>query len=232
MAVEYLDAQGIHDAHDDLQAHYQAKLSWVARREFANHTIRDAVQARFGTNAAVLEVGCSGGYMLNHFYQAGFRNLTGVDIDDYLVGDHLRPFFRKADLNTQAFPVPDHSQDVVLLFEVFEHLENPFAIAREIARVLKPGGGMLYLSMPWGHTVWDKWRFALHGNLVSYHPRNNHITFLTRDVFAKAFQSFFAERGRSFEGGYIPFLRPKRWNKFLPPHPLWSLKVCYIMERK
>jgi len=47
-----------------------------------------------------------------------------------------------ADLKADAHAIPfrDHSLDAVLSYAVLEHLYNPFLAAREIHRVLKPGG--------------------------------------------------------------------------------------------
>jgi len=48
-----------------------------------------------------------------------------------------------------AIPAPDASYDVVLCTEVLEHVPEPFAAVREMARLLKPGGRLL-LSAPLG----------------------------------------------------------------------------------
>jgi SAM-dependent methyltransferase len=48
-----------------------------------------------------------------------------------------------------AMPVPDGGFDVVLCTEVLEHVPDPVAAIRELARVLKPGGRLL-LSAPLG----------------------------------------------------------------------------------
>ncbi len=42
--------------------------------------------------------------------------------------------------SADAIPLPDESIDTVLCTQVFEHLRHPFESAREIYRVLKPGG--------------------------------------------------------------------------------------------
>ena len=136
-----------------------------------------------------------------------------------------------SDLNEDSLPAKDGSLDVVLAFEIMEHLENPVRFEREINRVLKSGGG-LYLSTPYGHTLWDKIKFFRAGNLINYHKKNNHITFLTRDVFHKLFSKDFKIVRTFWSHGWIPFLRPRRWNKFLPPHPWWSTKVCYVLKKK
>lgn len=44
-----------------------------------------------------------------------------------------------ADLNLN-WPLPDKSFDAVFSLEVIEHLENPRHFAREISRILRPGG--------------------------------------------------------------------------------------------
>lgn len=230
MTIPYLTPSEIRGQQAGLAHHYERKKSWIAGREFADAHIRTEIIKRFGTSARVLEIGSSDGKMIRHLLAGGLQNIIGVDVDVYVPED-LRTHLKIADLNKDPIPAEDQSQDVVLAFEIFEHLENPWHVVRELARVLKPGG-RLYLSMPWGHSVWDKWRFVMHGNLVGYHLRNNHITFLTRDVFAKAFAGRFTKEYRFFDRGYLPVPRAYIVKRFLPPHPWWSLKVCYVMERK
>jgi ubiquinone/menaquinone biosynthesis C-methylase UbiE len=48
---------------------------------------------------------------------------------------------------TDRLPFDDASFDVVTLLAVLEHLDQPAAIVREIARVLRPGG-LLVLTVP------------------------------------------------------------------------------------
>lgn len=45
--------------------------------------------------------------------------------------------------NLCALSLADHSMDVVLSFDVLEHIPDYWAASREIARVLRPGGRML-----------------------------------------------------------------------------------------
>jgi len=44
--------------------------------------IREALEHYVGTDGAILEVGCSSGRHLEHLRQSGFRNLTGIDLND------------------------------------------------------------------------------------------------------------------------------------------------------
>jgi SAM-dependent methyltransferase len=54
---------------------------------------------------------------------------------------------REVDLETQAFPWADATFDVVVVNQVFEHLKNVWLPMSEIARVLKPGGHLVF-SVP------------------------------------------------------------------------------------
>ncbi|HYD06899.1 MAG TPA: methyltransferase domain-containing protein, partial [Reyranella sp.] len=51
------------------------------------------------------------------------------------------------DLDVQAIDLPDGSEDCVICLEVLEHVENPFAAARELVRIIRPGGRLL-LTVP------------------------------------------------------------------------------------
>jgi len=57
--------------------------------------------------------------------------------------------------DTQRLPFPDAAFDRVICSEVLEHVDFPGRAARELARVLKPGG-MLAASVP---TAFSEWAF-------------------------------------------------------------------------
>ncbi|MCH8881981.1 MAG: class I SAM-dependent methyltransferase [SAR324 cluster bacterium] len=60
--------------------------------------------------------------------------------------------------NAQRLPFPGECFDRVICSEVLEHVQNPMAAARELARVLRPGGH-LAVSVPTPMTEWA-FRFA------------------------------------------------------------------------
>jgi 2-polyprenyl-3-methyl-5-hydroxy-6-metoxy-1,4-benzoquinol methylase len=48
--------------------------------------------------------------------------------------------FERADLDRERLPLPDGGADAAAAVEVIEHLENPRALFRELARITRPGG--------------------------------------------------------------------------------------------
>jgi len=66
------------------------------------------------------------------------RTVIGVDIDPIV---STNPLVNEAHILTnERLPLPDSSVDMVVAEWVFEHVDNPRAVSKELARVLKPGG--------------------------------------------------------------------------------------------
>ena len=230
MGVKYFTKTEIHNQQTEIKAVYQ-KGSWITHVEKNTGRITKRIKDAYGSNAKIVELGSGAGHTLKSFIEKGFNNINGIDIDNYLIYPELKDRLLIADLNIDQLPFQDSSTDIILAFEIMEHLENPAHFERESARILK-SGGLLFISVPYGHTLWDKIKFFCSGNLVNFHKNNNHITFLTRDVFFKLFFKDFNVIDTFWSTGWIPYLRPRRWNKFLPPHPWWSPKVCYVLKKK
>lgn len=70
----------------------------------------------------------------------GFE-VTGVDINR---NNYVVPLdFLRADLNG-PLPIPDAVTDVTVALEVVEHLENVYSFFREMARITRPGGHVVF----------------------------------------------------------------------------------------
>jgi SAM-dependent methyltransferase len=96
----------------------------------------------------LLDMGCSLGYTLQAASDLGLE-ATGVDISEHAVTFCRERGFR-AELGTiHALPFPDAAFQLVIVKHVLEHTAKPREALREIARVLKPGGG-LFLAVPHG----------------------------------------------------------------------------------
>ncbi len=95
-----------------------------------------------------LDVGCGDGARYGARVRESGVEIHGVDISDVAVEEARRRGIdaRVASLE-EPLPFQDATFDVVICLEVLEHLVDPESVAREIRRVLKPGGRAL-LSVP------------------------------------------------------------------------------------
>lgn len=112
--------------------------------------------ARDFPDARVLDLGCGNKPYYPYFHGRCARYL-GVDLMPGMVVDEVM---------TTRVPCDDASVDLVLCTQVLEHVRNPWAISREIHRVLRPGG-LAFVSAPfcWHYHPWpnDYWRFTREG---------------------------------------------------------------------
>lgn len=156
----------------------------------------DYIRKYVPKQANILELGPGTGIMLEKLYSGGYKNLAYIDTLDYIESQEIKNLNIGyiADLNTQKVPFPDHSFDLVIALQVMEHLENPSHLKREVSRLLKRGGGFI-LSVPHGHNLASKIRFFFAGNVMRFEKDNEHITFLTHNVFSKVFLKDFVLEG-------------------------------------
>ncbi|MGI6457881.1 MAG: methyltransferase domain-containing protein [bacterium] len=92
-----------------------------------------------------LDVGCAYGYLLEQTDGLPVQSF-GVDVSSYAL-HYLEKSDRRAQAMAEALPFQDHAFDVVSLFDLVEHLQNPLLVLQEVSRVLKPDGVVL-LSTP------------------------------------------------------------------------------------
>jgi 2-polyprenyl-3-methyl-5-hydroxy-6-metoxy-1,4-benzoquinol methylase len=101
----------------------------------------DSMLAARGVGGVLVDVGCGTG---NLWRTVGhrFTRCVGLDLVDY-GGLPADAEFRQADLDRAPLPVADRSADVAAAVEIIEHLENPRAFIRELARIVRPGGWVI-----------------------------------------------------------------------------------------
>jgi len=111
---------------------------------------------------AFLEIGSGTGSLL-HLLRARGLDVRGVELNPDLIAAGRRHFgaLPIGAVSGVTLPFDDRSFDVVMSFDVFEHIPDSDAHLREVSRVLRPGGSYL-IQTPnkWTNVVFEtiRWR--------------------------------------------------------------------------
>ncbi|MCK5346621.1 MAG: class I SAM-dependent methyltransferase [Candidatus Heimdallarchaeota archaeon] len=146
-----------------------------------NSNILESNGIDLSKDAKILDYGCGSGRHTYEYVDAGYKNVSGFDIKDYvdLRAQEDKERFRFIDPNDPfTIPFPDNYFDFIVSTSVFEHVTNQEQSIQEIARVLKPGGVTLHvfpsrwrpiephIFVPFGGAIQNKfwlWLWALLG---------------------------------------------------------------------
>ncbi len=184
--------------------------AWQRTVQF-NQATRDdwmaQAAARVPAGARVLDVGAGRGP-----YRFLFRH---CDYKSHDFGQEPGTLGQYVPLDFQSdivsIPVPDASFDVIICTEVLEHVPEPIAAVREMARILAPGGTLL-LSAPLGSELHQE-PYHFYGGYTPHWYRRFlpqfgiHLESVTPN---HGFFSFFAQEGRRFSA----YLDPRRtWRR-------------------
>ena len=111
----------------------------------------DLIEARTNTSRGkLLDVGCGYGFFLKEM------KLRGWDVEGVEVSQTGRQYSQdKWSIHVYSQPledldIPENSFDVVTLFYLIEHVNDPLVLLREVNRIIRPGGLIL---LRWPHTT-------------------------------------------------------------------------------
>ena len=117
---------------------------------------------------AVLDAGCGRTLPVLKKYIGRATRLIGVDLVDFA---EECPGIETYNADLSRLPLPDSCVDLIISRSVFEHLTVPEQVYGEFARILRPGGGVVFLTP----NLWDCGSLAarlipnsFHGKVVKY----------------------------------------------------------------
>ncbi|MCW5729144.1 MAG: class I SAM-dependent methyltransferase [Alphaproteobacteria bacterium] len=117
-------------------------------------------------DAVIVDAGCGRTAPVLRQFASGSRRLIGVDLVDF-EGQPDGIELHQGDIG--QMPLPDGSVDIVYARSVMEHVDDPEAVYKEVARVLKPGGHFIFLTPNfWDYASLIAWVIPnrFHGRIV------------------------------------------------------------------
>jgi 2-polyprenyl-3-methyl-5-hydroxy-6-metoxy-1,4-benzoquinol methylase len=115
------------------RGNFDANIQFLERTELLKEGIR------------ILEIGCGAGRLTNYLTQRGF-NVIGFDISESLIKDgKVRyPDAIKIIASGDSMPFSNSTFDVILSFDVLEHISDVKRHLSEVRRILKKDGFYLF----------------------------------------------------------------------------------------
>jgi ubiquinone/menaquinone biosynthesis C-methylase UbiE len=112
------------------------------QKNWDDQAFRERILKVISPETNLLDVGAGAGIIDSMNFRGNTQRVCGVDLDPRVLHN---PFLDNAHIaDASDLPYSDASFDVVIADNVMEHLDQPEQVFREIARVLTPGGRLLF----------------------------------------------------------------------------------------
>lgn len=147
---------------DDL--HARARRSLGASDEAIYRVVKAVVSAR-GSGGVLADIGCGRGALWTHL-RPSFSRCIGVDVVHY-EGLDEDVEFRPADIERAPLPIENGAVNTAVALETIEHLENPRAFVRELARITRPGG-LVVITTPNQRSLLSLLTLAITGEFSAF----------------------------------------------------------------
>jgi len=141
-----------------------ATFSKAAYQGWRDSDLREQFLANFDPEGLrdkdVLDFGCGEGGLSFLVATFGVRSITGIDLNEELVQSAMARLQRPngpisakfiVGSGSKVIDLHDSSMDVILCFDVLEHILDYREIIREWYRVLRPQGRVFICWVPWFH---------------------------------------------------------------------------------
>jgi 2-polyprenyl-3-methyl-5-hydroxy-6-metoxy-1,4-benzoquinol methylase len=123
----------------------------LQEREFGNieSSLQYFLKFSIQRDMRILDIGCSFGSLIYNLYVLGYRNVYGIDINQEMI-KHGQNQYEEIACKIQTYdggklPFEDEFFDVILMFDVIEHIADiDRFIKEEVYRVLKKDGVFIF----------------------------------------------------------------------------------------
>jgi 2-polyprenyl-6-hydroxyphenyl methylase / 3-demethylubiquinone-9 3-methyltransferase len=136
-----------------------AALHWLARAR------AELIPPPREPRPTLLDLGCGGGLLAPHV--DGYRHV-GIDVSASSLRQAAGRGVVPVRADVEALPLRDEVADVVAAGEIFEHVVDLPAVVAEIARVLRPGGLLVFDTI--NDTTWARFSMVAVGERVPGGP--------------------------------------------------------------
>jgi len=105
------------------------------------------IKKRIQKEDKILEIGCSYGFLFKYLKE--YKNKIGTDISVHAIekAKKINPNDKFKIMDAEKLNFEERTFNLILAFDILEHLNNPENCIKEVARVLKKGG-VLILTTP------------------------------------------------------------------------------------
>jgi SAM-dependent methyltransferase len=198
--------------------------SFLRRRQRNSQRNRNRLELirRYEEEGCLLEIGCGRG----EFLQVASERFTveGIDISQYAVqavAADLELPIRRADIEESA--LPEVAYDVVVAFNVLEHLAEPLDVLRKIHRALQ-AGGLFVGSVPYNGALVGR----IHTSLTNLFDKT-HVSTYPPERWRALLQEADFEEIEFF--GELMLGRHRNWYLHGRWWPLLALNLMFIARK-
>ena len=146
------------------QPHYYRGLL-IHADEGVHEDVAELLTQAVGAPATVADIGAGAGALSRRLHDAGY-DVTAVDVDADKWLAHEVPF-RVLDVKSGLAKALDPPYDAACCLEVIEHVEDQWALMRELRAIVRPGGTVI-VSTPNTTSFLSRLLFLLRGRFHQF----------------------------------------------------------------